>query len=218
MKRRDIYILVGLGVLVIIVAWYFLIISPKRDELAEAKDRRDTEQRKFETDRARVERLPEERSAARQATEDLLKINKLVPVDEQIPSLIIELNNSANQAGIDFVKITPSTEVVVGNETVVPLDLTFEGRFFDVNDFLYRVENYARIEGSDVNVSGRFVSVVEILMQEADYLEWPNVTTKLGVNTYMTSPPPQGASADRAKRSSSDGQTEQAAAEAQAGQ
>lgn len=209
MKRRDIYILVGLGVVVLIVAWYFLIISPKRDELAESRDMRDTEKRKFETDSARVERIPEERSAARQATEDLLKINKLVPVDEQIPSLIIELNQSASQAGIDFVQITPDTPIIVSGDTVVPMDLKFEGRFFDVNDFLYRVENYARIEGSDVNVSGRFVSVVEILLRESDFNEWPYVSAKLGVNTYMTSPPPAGSTADRASRSSTEAQTEQ---------
>lgn len=211
MKRRDIYILIGLGVIVLVVAWYFLMISPKRDELSEIREKRDAEQRKFETDSARVQRLPEERSAARQATEDLLKINKLVPVDEQLPSLIIELNKSANQAGIDFVKITPSTEVAVAGQTVVPLELKFEGRFFDVNDFLYRVENYARIEGSDVNVSGRFVSVVALLLQEGEFQEWPNVTATLGANTYMTSPPPEGTSADRAQRSSAD--TEAAAAE-----
>lgn len=211
MKRRDIYILIGLGVVVIIVAWYFLIISPKREELAEVKEKRDAEQRKFETDSARVQRLPEERSAALQATEDLLKINKLVPVDEQIPSLIIELNKSADQAGIDFAKITPSTEVLVAGQTVVPLEMKFEGRFFDVNDFLYRVENYARIEGSDVNVSGRFVSVVDILLQEGEFQEWPNVTATLGVNTYMTSPPPEGTTAGRAQRSSADAETEAAA-------
>lgn len=213
MKRRDIYILIGLGVVVLIVAWYFLIISPKREELSESSDKRDSELRKFETDSARVQRLPEERDAARQATEDLLKINKLVPVDEQVPSLIIELNTSADQAGIDFVKIMPSTEVLVNNQTVVPMELKFEGRFFDVNDFLYRVENYARIEGSDVNVSGRFVSVVNLLLEEGEFMEWPNVSATLGVNTYMTSPPPEGTTANRAQRSSgADAEAEAAAA------
>ncbi len=202
MKRRDIYILIGLGVLVLIVAWYFLMISPKRDDVAEAQKLRDTEKRQFETDRARVERLPEEKRAALQAQEDLLKINKLVPVDKQVPSLIIELNQSANQSGIDFVKIAPKEPVDVGGDTVIPMDLTFEGRFFDVNDFLYRVENYARLEGSDVNVSGRFISVVDLQLEQGDFLEWPNVTCRLGVNTYMTTPAPLPKTAGRAAKDS----------------
>ncbi len=210
MRRRDIYILVGLGVLAVIAAWYFLIISPKRDELAQVRQDRDTEKRQYETDKARLERLPEEKSAARQAQEDLLKINKLVPADAQIPSLMVELEASADKAGIDFVKIAPKDPVSVGGETVIPLDITVEGRYFDVNDFLYRIENYARVEGSNVNVSGRFISVVKISMEEGDFFEWPYVTAKMGANIYMTSPPPPSETAGRAKKSSdSSGSKEQ---------
>jgi Tfp pilus assembly protein PilO len=210
-RRRDIYILIGLGVVVIIVAWYFLMISPKRDELSQVAQDRDGEKRQYETDKARLERLPEERSAALQAEEDLLKINKLVPIDEQVPSLIIELQQSADQAGIDFVKIAPQPAVSSGDNTIVPMEISVEGRFFDVNDFLYRVENYARLEGSDVNVSGRLVSVVTLSLEEGEFLEWPNVTANLGVNTYMTEVAPPSNTAGRASQSS----TSSAADEAQ---
>lgn len=209
MKKRDIIILVGLGVVVMIVAWYFLIISPQRDEYSQLQDQRDEQQRLFERDRARIERIGEARSAARQATEDLLKINKLVPVDEQVPSLIIELNQSANQAGIDFVKIEPADPISADGESVVSMELKFEGRFFDINDFLYRVENYARLEGSDVNVSGRFVSVYGLVMEEGNFLEWPYVTATMEINTYMTKPAPDSSTAGRARQDS--GGTEESA-------
>lgn len=211
MKKRDIYILIGLVVIVIIVAWYFLMISPKRDELSQAHQERDKEKRQFEADKTRLERLPEEKSAARQAEEDLLKINKLVPGDEQVPSLIIELQQSADQAGIDFVKIAPKDAVIVDNNTVVPMDVSVEGRFFDVNDFLYRIENYARIEGSDVNVSGRLLSVVSFNIEEGEFREWPYITAKLGVNTYMTEIPSPSATGGRAAQSSTDAAAQDAA-------
>ncbi len=201
--------------MVLIVAWYFLMISPKRSDLADVQQKRDAEKRQFETDKARLERLPEERRAALQAQEDLLKINKLIPVDEQVPSMIIELNQSAHRAGIDFVKIAPKDPVEVSGNTVVPMDLAFEGRFFDVNDFLYRVENYARLEGSDVNVSGRFISVVTVLIELGDLQERTNyVTCKLGINTYITAPAPPSKTAGRAADEGAK-QNEQAAGAAQ---
>ncbi len=35
MKKRDISILIALGVVVFLVAWWFLIIGPRKDETAQ---------------------------------------------------------------------------------------------------------------------------------------------------------------------------------------
>lgn len=191
MKKRDISILVGLGMVVLLVAWYFLIIGPKRDDISKADAELKTEKTKYDEDSARVKRIDDERSASKQTSGELLKLNKLVPVDSQVPSMIVELQQSANEAGIDFMKIEPG-EAVAGTEgnAVIPMELQFMGKFFDVNDFLYRVENYARMEGNDVNVSGRLISVVGITMEEPELEEFPSVMATLQINAYMTSPAP----------------------------
>ncbi|MDO8735658.1 MAG: type II secretion system protein GspM, partial [Thermoleophilia bacterium] len=89
MKKRDIGILIGLGVVVLLVAWYFLIIGPKKDEAAVKTAEYETEKKGYEESRAKVQRIEEERSAAKQAAGDLLKLNKLVPPDSQVPSMIV---------------------------------------------------------------------------------------------------------------------------------
>jgi Tfp pilus assembly protein PilO len=187
-RKRDIGILAGIGLVALIAAWYFLLISPKRSEIAEVEEEVTVERDTYDRNTARLKKLDQEREAAQESLAELLKLNKLIPGDNQIPSLIVELQKSANQAGIDFVKIEPDLAVRVGESTVVPIQMKFEGRFFDVNDFLYRVENYARLEGNNVNVSGRLVSVVGIKLEEGEFLEWPNVTVTLDINTYTTLP------------------------------
>ena len=194
MKKRDIIILIVLGVLVLIVGWWFLIISPLRDDAANKQNQYQTEKQTYDQNFARVQRLDEQRTAAKQAASDLLKLNKLIPVDSQLPSLMVELQGTANDAGIKFMRIVPDTPVAgTSGATLVPINMDFQGQFIDVNDFLYRIENYARMEGNDVTVSGRLVNVVSVGLAKPAMGDFPEVLAKLKADAYMTSPPPTSA-------------------------
>ncbi len=208
MKKRDIGILIGLAIVVFLVAWWFLIIGPKRDDAATKEATYQTEKATYDQSYARVQRIDEERAAAGQATSDLLKLNKLIPLDNQVPSMIVELQATANEAGIKFLKIVPNAAVAgTGGGTIVPFELNFQGQYYDVNDFLYRVENFARMEGNDVTVSGRLISVATLQLVEPEAGAFPEVLVKMGANAYMTSPPPPsktaGRTADAASQDSS---------------
>lgn len=207
MKKRDFWILAGLGVVVLVVAWYFLIIGPKRDEISRVDSELQAEKQKYDADAVKVKRLDEERASAKQTSGEMLKLNKLIPADSQVPSVIVELQQSANEAGIDFMKIEPGDGVPGrnGGNTVIPMELKFEGRFFDVNDFIYRVENYARMEGNDVNVSGRLISVVALKMEEPDIGAFPEVLATLQINAFMTSPPPAEKTSKSTQQSGEEG-------------
>lgn len=198
MKKRDIGILIGLGVVVILVAWYFLIIVPKKDETDSKLAEYQTANAEYEQNRAKVQRIDEERTAAKQAAGDLLKLNKLIPMDSQVPSMIVELQATANDAGLKFLKIVPATPVAgADGGTIVPIEINVQGEYYDIHDFLYRVENYARMEGNDINVTGRLINVIALDLTQPDSGDFPQVLVKIGANAYMTSPPPAGATASR---------------------
>lgn len=184
--------MIGLGVVVVMVAWYFLIIGPKKDDIATKNTEYQNEKKSYDESLAKVQRIEEEREAAKQASGELLKLNKLVPPDSQVPSMIVEMQSTADSAGIKFMKIVPDT-AVAGTEggTIVPFELNFQGEYYDVTDFLYRVENFARMEGTNVNVTGRLISVVTLELGEPDIDgSFPDVLVKIGANAYMTSPAP----------------------------
>jgi Tfp pilus assembly protein PilO len=190
-KKRDIGILIGLGVVVILVAWYFLIITPKKDETDSKLAEYQTANTEYEQNRAKVKRIDEERTAAKQAAGDLLKLNKLIPMDSQVPSMIVELQATANDAGLKFLKIVPVTPIAgTDGGTIVPIEINVQGEYFDVHDFLYRVENYARMEGNDINVTGRLINVITLDMVQPDIGDFPEVLVKIGANAYMTNPAP----------------------------
>lgn len=202
-RKRDIIILAAIGLLALIAVWYFFLISPKRSEITTINQEKKVEKETYDRNTARLKKLDQERVAAQESRGELLKLDKLIPGDEQIPSLIVELQKSANDAGIDFVRIEPDLAVTSSDgSAVIPIQIKFEGRFFDVNEFLYRVENYARLEGNEVNVSGRFLSVVDIKLEEGEFKKWDYVTVTLGINAYTTMVPAVDAAPAAASSSS----------------
>jgi Tfp pilus assembly protein PilO len=72
----------------------------------------------------------------------LLELAKMIPASEELPSLLLQIQDLADQSGIEFISVTPGdpTEVEGAEFMIVPLDLTFTGTFFDLSDFVYRAE------------------------------------------------------------------------------
>ena len=94
-------------------------------------------------------------------SQDLLKLNKLIPMDSQVPSMIVELQATANDAGLKFLKIVPVTPIAgTDGGTIVPIEINVQGEYFDVHDFLYRVENYARMEGNKATGFKRRILII----------------------------------------------------------
>ena len=185
---------------VLLVAWWFLIVTPMRDDAAAKEAEYQNQKTLYDQNLSKVQRIDQERSAARQASSDLLSLDKLIPADTQVPSMIIELQATANEAGLKFMKIVPDVPVAgTGGGTVIPVEINVQGQIFDVNDFLYRVENYARMDGNDVSVTGRLISVVTVDIVEPQVAgEFPDVLVKLGANAYMTGAPSPSKTAQRA--------------------
>ena len=73
----------------------------------------------------------------------LLELSKMVPPSEELPSLLLQLQDLADQSGIDFIAVTPGEPRAVassGGYMILPLQLQFSGTYFDVSDFAYRAE------------------------------------------------------------------------------
>jgi Tfp pilus assembly protein PilO len=79
-----------------------------------------------------------------------------------------------------------------GLETV-PLELEFEGNFFNLADFFHRVKRFVRIANQDVLVSGRLLTV-EGVSWASDAEIFPRLTATVTATIYL-SPQAQGVTA-----------------------
>jgi len=106
MKRTDLTILAAVGVLGLVAAFWFLVLSPKREEAAELGEK----VTQLETAVAEQEQLAaaaeEAESSYNENYQRVVVLGKAVPQDADTPSLLVELQDIANRDDVDFESIT----------------------------------------------------------------------------------------------------------------
>jgi hypothetical protein len=85
-----------------------------------------------------------------------------------------------------------SAAAPAGLETV-PLELEFQGNFFNLADFFHRVKRFVSLTNDNVVVSGRLVTV-EGIRWSSDEAIFPKIRAEITATVYL-SPKAQGATA-----------------------
>ncbi len=143
MSRRNIYILAGLLLVVVLIAYWFLLLSPLRGKIADVDTQIETEQSTLAQNQARLAMLEQTKQDSQRNEARLIELAKMVPQRTEIPSLLLQIQDLATESGIDFMTIGPGDPTQAGMYEIVPLTMQFVGTFFDVNDFIYRAEQMA---------------------------------------------------------------------------
>ena len=277
---RDRKIMIALVPVVVLVAYWFLLLAPKREQASTAKQELATQQQRLETARAAAQ-------AAEGAKEDfdasyaqVVRLGKAIPTTVDMPSLLVQLDAAAAGTGIRFTKIatgdrvpgatatpaqtttppaagsesgTTGTPAAAGGETAqsqpgaaaeaanntqqtanqntaaaeqsgvqpsdtqtsttagattatgdaaatappgletVPLELEFEGNFFNLADFFHDVKRFVSVANSNVLVSGRLLTV-ESVRWTSDETIFPHIRAEITATVYL-SPKTQGVTA-----------------------
>jgi len=138
---RKVRLLVSVVALlaIVAVAWFFLI-SPLRTDISDTNEAIAEQQEKMSIAQAKLAKAQTTRAEGKRNQARLLELAKMVPQSSQIPSLLVQIQDLADQSGIDFLSLTPGDPTEASGFQVVPLQLQFTGSYFDLSDFAYRVE------------------------------------------------------------------------------
>jgi Tfp pilus assembly protein PilO len=125
---------------------------------------------------------------------DLFRLAKAMPDEVDMPGVVLQLNEVAAEAGIVFKAITPSAPTPAEGYQVLPVELQFEGDFYGLSDFLYRLRNLVRVRDGGLDASGRLFSVQSLSFAESDE-RFPQILASLTVNAFVfgTETPPTAA-------------------------
>lgn len=151
MDRNDRNILI-LGILILIVlgvGYYFLLFSPLRQEyLTKYNERTQKEARKGQIEQS-VARLEGVRRDAPNIERQILELSKRIPEQDEIPTLLVQIESVAIQSGVEQFEITPSPPEAPpnggGDFSRIPVTMTFLGNYEDLQDFLLRIRNLSRL-------------------------------------------------------------------------
>lgn len=178
MSRRTVFILVPVLLAVFLIGYWFLVLSPLMADISyreETIHQRQEELAALQTRLAQVSALREE-AAKNEAR--LVELAKMVPTSEQMPSLILQIQDLAADAGIEFLSIAPGQASEAVGFQVIPLTLRFNGTYFDVNDFIYRAEQL-------VGAPGRLLAVSSVRLEPLGELASTTVSPKLNVEITL---------------------------------
>jgi Tfp pilus assembly protein PilO len=173
--------LVVVALLVIGGLGYLLVISPKRSASADLAAQIEATETEIQNRRLAVRSAP--RAEPIRAAE-LFRVTKAMPGKADMPGVLLELNRIARDTGIRFDSITPGDSADAGGYLRQPIDVIFEGSFYELSDFLYRVRTLVSVHNGRLRATGRLFTVRTLSFVESEK-GFPQIRATLGVDAYV---------------------------------
>jgi Type II secretion system (T2SS), protein M len=211
MTRRDRVVIVIVALVAAIAASWLLLVSPKRDQAAKLGTKVASAQQELDTARAQ---LAQNAAASKQYASNyaaLVRLGEAVPASDDIPSLIIQLQNAADGARVNFQSLqsggagstgatgstpAPATGTAATSASAAPeqFSFTFSGSYFQLSNFFNKVQHFVTPNGNGVQVKGRLVSLNSVNMTPAAS-GFPQITAQITATIYTESAPSAAAGA-----------------------
>jgi type IV pilus assembly protein PilO len=148
MSSRNVILLGVLGLVVLVVAFYFLLLGPLLENLDQQADARDQRQATLAELQAEVARLEEVRRNSPELQRQLLELNKRIPTQPEVETLVVQIEDIAQTAGVTQTQIVrgdPGPPEGGGDFTVQPITMSFEGTYEELLEFLRLADDLVRL-------------------------------------------------------------------------
>jgi hypothetical protein len=173
--------LIVVGVIAYLAVGYLLVISPQRAKGADLKKQIAQTESQIAQYRALSAQA---RATASIRVADLFRLEKAMPNDVDMAGIVLELSRIARDTGITFESISPQPPVLQTGYHTLPVTLVFDGNYFELSDFLYRLRTLVRVRSGRLAASGRLFSVESIGFSES-VRSFPRIQASLVVNAYV---------------------------------
>lgn len=196
MKKKlaglDMRLQIG-GVVVALLLVGFLahhfVVSPQGAKAAKIQEQIDSTQTQI------YQRKADLKAAGKPPTiavADLFKLSRAMPDRADMPGIILTLSQVAREAGITFELIEPvvgaPTDTTASGYETKRIHLLFNGDFYGLSDFLYRLRSLVVVHDGELAAAGRLFNTDTVIFnvpQDA----FPNISAELYVNAYVYQPP-----------------------------
>lgn len=146
MGDRRAPLLVGVGVVVLVVMAMLFLVLPKMGEVSDAREQLDQARSEQQTLESRRSALEDAKDRAPEARATIAEVERLIPPVADQPGFLLLLEHAATASGMDVASFSPSPGQL--DETtglsVITVAVTGTGTYFDVTEFMYRVETLPR--------------------------------------------------------------------------
>ena len=193
-------------------AFFFLVLSPKRDEIAALDAQIAAKQGELTTNQQLVADYQAAKGGYRTAYASVVRLGKAVPVEDDVRSLVVQIDGAARKAGVNFQSISVGGGAAAGGAApaagsapggaaaaplpdgatvgpagfpVMPFTFTFDGSFFKLADFFRGLEDFVSVRNQNVAVTGRLLTLDSLNLQPTQF---PKISASVSATTYLVSP------------------------------
>jgi Tfp pilus assembly protein PilO len=186
---RTVSIMIGAAAVAVLALGMYLVVLPQKSKTADLTKQIAATQEQVVQARA----LSTQKPAQPIRVADLFKLVKAMPDDPDVTGIILQLNQTATDAGIEFDTIAPGAAVAGAGYQKLPIQLTFMGNYYGLTDFLFRLRSLVIVRGGALAATGRLFTVDSIEFG-AGVGGFPTISAKLSVSAYIygtgvTAPP-----------------------------
>ena len=211
------------AVVVLAAAFWMMLLSPKREEAKKLSVQVERLEASLAQHQAEVVEAEAARDEFPTQYQRLVVLGKAVPGDDDVASLLVQLNRISERAEGKFQEIklssggeAPATPAATSAEgtpvsatevaasllplgasigpaglAVMPYEVSFDGNFFKVADFIKGLDSLVKTDEQGVVVDGRLVTVDGFSLTADPEKRFPALEANFALTTYLT-PPSQG--------------------------
>jgi hypothetical protein len=199
-----ILVLVGFG-------FYKFVLGPKRDEVTKLDGEIAAAQDDLRAAQDLLATNSEARKTYRSSYSTIVRLGKAVPGDDDVRSLVVQLDHAAKRTRVDFqsievggangvapaststaptgagAQLPPGATVGPAGFPVMPFSFSFTGGFFNLGKFFSRLDAFVQASNRKLSVSGRLLTVDGVKL-EPDITGFPNIKATVQATSYLVSP------------------------------
>lgn len=146
MNRRTVLIAFG-AALLLLAMWFFFLWGPQGGKLSDAQERTTLANDQNSALEVRLARLEDAQDRAPTLLAELDELRAAVPDEPDLAQFILDANQIASEAGVEFLSIAPSPPAAgdAGGPPVIVLAIDVTGGYFEVLDYLTELDALPRI-------------------------------------------------------------------------
>jgi Tfp pilus assembly protein PilO len=198
-----------------VAAFWFLVLSPKREEVTTLDANIAAKQAEVAQSQQMLATYEAARSSYKKNYATLARLGKAVPADDDVRSLLVQIESTADGTGVDFQQIelgsnlggaeqpsttetgepaegelasAPGTVPVAGGAlAAMPFNFQFTGGFFDLSTFFARLEHFVTDNNKRLDATGRLLRIEKISIAPST-AGYPDMRATVGAATYVVPP------------------------------
>ena len=194
--------------------FYYLALAPQREEVARLDGEIAKKSAEFAAAKAQLVTYEQAKGSYKRNYATLARLGKALPADDDVRSLLVQLEDAADRSGVDFEKIELGTgvggaaggppeeakpsgdglapapgamPVANGVLSAMPFNFAFTGSYFELSAFLARLERFVTMNNRRLEATGRLLRLESVAVTPAP-AGFPRMQAQISATTYLVPP------------------------------